>query len=188
MALSRTANLMLLAALVAVIWAVELVNTLLGHRLNEYGLLPRTMEGLRGIPLSPLLHGDFGHLLSNTMPLLILGGLIAVRGRSNFLLVTVFIILAGGAGVWVAGRSVLHIGASGLVFGYFGYLAARGVYERSILSIVVALAVIGVFGGGMLFGIWPVGARVSWEGHLCGLIAGIVAVWLMGGRREEGRD
>ncbi len=184
--MSRTANVTLLAALVAVIWAVELVNLLLGHRLNDYGLLPRTVEGLRGILLSPLLHGGFSHALSNTAPLLILGGLAAVRGRSNFLLVTLFIILVGGAGVWVGGRAALHIGASGLVFGYFGYLVARGWYERSILSIAVALAVIAVFGWGMLSGILPTaGVLVSWEGHLCGLIAGVLAAWLMGRRREE---
>ena len=184
--MSRTANVTLLAALVAVIWAVELVNMLLGHRLNDYGLLPRTVEGLRGIPLSPLLHGGFSHALSNTAPLLILGGLAAVRGRGNFLLVTVFIILVGGAGVWVGGRAALHIGASGLVFGYFGYLVGRGWYERSILSIAVALAVIAVFGWGMLSGILPTaGVLVSWEGHLCGLIAGVLAAGVMGGRRER---
>ena len=183
--MSRTANVGLLLAFIVVIWAVEVVNTLLGHRLNDYGLLPRTTEGLRGILFSPLLHGGFGHVLSNTLPLLILGGLIAVRGRGNFLLTTLIIALAGGGLLWLVGRGNLHIGASGLVFGYFGYLVARGVSERSCLSVVVALAVIAVFGWGMLQGILPTGGMVSWDGHACGLAAGILAAFIGGRGREE---
>ena len=183
--MSRTANVGLLLAFIVAIWAVELVNTLLGHRLNEYGLLPRTTEGLRGILFSPFLHGGFGHVIANTLPLLILGGLIAVRGRGNFLLTTLIIALAGGGLLWLVGRGNLHIGASGLVFGYFGYLVARGVSERSCLSVVVALAVIAVFGWGMVQGILPAGGFISWDGHLCGLAAGILAAFAGGRGREE---
>lgn len=170
--LSRTANLSLLLIFLIAIWVVELVNTFLGHRLNVYGVLPRTVEGLRGIPLSPFLHGGFGHLAANTFPLLVLGGLVAVRRRGNFLGVTVFIVFVGGAGLWLVGRPALHVGASGLLFGYFGYLVARGWYERSVLSILVALAVILVFGWGIFFGLLPTAGFVSWEGHLCGMAAG----------------
>lgn len=187
--MSRRANLTLLAGFILAIWAVELVNgLLLGHSWSRYGIEPRTVsvEGVRGILLSPFLHKGFGHLAANTLPLLILGGLAGARSRTNLLLITVVIIVVGGFGVWAIGRSGPHIGASGLVFGYFGYLVARGWYERSILSIAVALAVIGVFGLGMLQGIVPTaGERVSWEGHLCGLAAGGLAAWLL---RERGGE
>ncbi len=178
MTTSRMTSLLLLLALVAALWVVELVNAFLDHRLNVYGVFPRTWEGLRGIPLIPFLHGGFGHLASNTFPLLVLGGLIAVRGRSNWLALTALIIFIGGAGVWLIGRSALHVGASGLVFGYFGYLVARSLYERSFLSILVAVIVILVFGWGIFFGALPTAKLVSWEGHLCGLLAGALVAWL----------
>jgi membrane associated rhomboid family serine protease len=178
------ASLVLLVGFVATIWVVELVNTFTGHRLNAYGILPRTMDGLRGIPLSPLLHGNMWHLLSNTVPLLVLGGLSAMRSGSRFVWVSLFIIIVGGAGVWAMGRTAVHIGASGLVFGYFGYLVARGWYDRRILSILIAVAVMAVFGWGILFGVLPTGGFVSWEGHLCGLVAGIVVARLIRRPRE----
>lgn len=176
----RVASLALLLVLVAVMWAVELVNIFMAHRLNEYGIVPRTIMGLRGIPASPFLHGGLGHLLSNTGPLLVLGGLVAVRGQANFVGVTAFIIFVGGLALWTVGRpwpwhdlqNLVHVGASGLVFGYFGYLVARGWYERSFLAILVSVAVILVFGSGILFGVLPTAPYISWEGHLCGLFAG----------------
>ena len=192
MAGSRIASLSLLFAFIALIWAVELVNIYVDHRLNQYGVVPRTVGGLRGIPLSPFLHAGFGHLAANTVPLLALGGLVAVRGGTNFLGVTAFIIFSGGAGLWAVGRpwpwgdggSLVHVGASGLVFGLFGYLVARGIYERSILSILVALVVIVVFGWGILFGLLPTADFVSWEGHLCGLVAGVLVARLTRPRRS----
>ena len=178
----RVASLVLLLVLVVVMWAVELVNIFMAHRLNEYGIVPRTILGLRGIPASPFLHGGLGHLLSNTGPLLVLGGLVAVRGQANFVGVTAFIIFVGGLALWTVGRpwpwddpqNLVHVGASGLVFGYFGYLVARGWYERSFLAILVSVAVILVFGTGILFGVLPTAPYISWEGHLCGLIAGVL--------------
>ena len=177
-------NLVLLLGFVAVIWVVEFVNLFTGHALDQYGTFPRTVQGLRGIALGPFIHGSMGHVLANTPPLLILGGLSAVRGREAFPWVSLFIIVAGGAGVWAVGRSALHIGASGLVFGYFGYLVGRGWYDKSILSILVAVAVIVVFSWGMLMGILPTGGIVSWEGHLCGLLAGV----LVASMTRRGRD
>ena len=177
----RISSLSLLFAFVAILWIVEVVNLFLGHRLNVYGLVPRTIEGLRGIPLSPFLHAGFGHLLSNTLPLLILGGLVAARGQSNFVIVTLFIVFVGGLALWLVGRPwpcdvhyLVHVGASGLVFGYFGYLVARGWYERSFLSIFVAALIILVFGAGILSGLLPTAPYISWEGHLCGLLSGVL--------------
>ena len=184
--MSRTANLSLLLTLLLVMWLVELVNALMNHRLNDYGIVPRTLAGLRGIPVIPFLHGGFGHLIANTLPLLVLGSLMAMRGRCNLMGITAAIIALGGAGLWLTGRpwpwsdgpSLVHVGASGLVFGYFGYLVAWGWYERSVLSILVALVVIVVFGWGIISGLSPTAKFVSWEGHLCGLIAGVVAARL----------
>ena len=179
------ASLCLLVLFVATIWVVELVNIFTGHGLSAYGILPRTQEGLKGIPLSPFLHAGIGHVLSNTVPLLVLGGFTALRARRAFPWVSLAIIIIGGAGVWVIGRSALHVGASGLVFGYFGYLVAKGWYDRSLLSILVAVVVIVVFGWGILFGILPVGGFISWEGHLCGLLAGVFVAWLTRTRRDR---
>ena len=159
---------------VAVIWVVELVNTFMGHQLNAWGILPRTQRGLIGIPLSPFLHGSFGHALSNTIPFLVLGGLVAMRGRQVLLGVSLFIIVVGGAAVWILGRTAIHVGASGLVFGYFGYLLARGWYDRRPISILVAIAVLILYGG-LIFGVLPTQGFVSWEAHLFGLIAGVLA-------------
>ncbi len=178
-------GLILLAAFVAVIWVLTAVNALAGHPLDDYGIVPRTMDGLWGIPLAPFLHAGFGHALSNTVPLLMLGGLVSARGWQVLLGVTLFVVLLGGAGVWLVARGGSHIGASGLVFGYFGYLVARGWYDRRIVSILIAVVVMVVYGG-LLFGVLPTGGRVSWEGHLTGLMAGVlVARFGKPGRQED---
>ena len=187
---NKMGSLVMLLALVAAMWVVAAANVILEYDLNQYGVVPRTLEGLRGVPLGPFLHGGFGHLLSNTGPLLILGGLVAMRGHTSFLGVTAFIVIVGGLGLWCVGRpwpwddiqNVVHVGASGLVFGYFGYLVARGWYERSFLSIIVALLVILVFGSGIFLGLLPSGSYISWEGHACGLLAGVLIARLTRGQ------
>ncbi len=158
----------------AVMWVVEIINGFIGHRLSVWGILPRSTPGLIGIPLSPILHGSFNHVLSNTIPFLVLGGLVGLRGGQKLVGISLFIIVAGGAGVWLLGRPAIHVGASGLVFGYFGYLLAGGWYDRRPLSIIVAVAVFFLYGG-LLFGVLPTVGFVSWEGHLFGLIAGVSA-------------
>ena len=172
-------NMQVLVGLVAVMWAVEVVNGFMGHRLNDYGILPRTTDGLIGIPLAPFLHAGISHVLSNTVPLLALGTLTALQAKKAFGVATLFIVLVGGTGVWVIGRSDLHVGASGLVFGYFGFLVARGWYDRRFVPILIAVAV-AVLYGGLLFGVLPTQGFVSWEGHLCGLLAGVLAARFIG--------
>ena len=157
---------------VASIWAVAILDRVLGLDLGRFGIVPRTVDGLRGIPLHVFLHQGFSHVLSNTGPLLVLGVLISLRGGRNLLGASVFIIAFGGFAVWLMGRSGVHVGASGLAFGYFGFLVGRGFYERSFTSILIAVAV-AVFYGGMFLGILPSLGFVSWEGHLFGLIAGV---------------
>ena len=156
----------------AVIWAVSLYGLYADDRLvPALALLPRRVDGLPGILTAPFVHGSFAHLLANTLPLAILGGMVAIRGRNYFLATTLAIAVFGGLGLWLIGRDAAHIGASGLVFGYFGFLVARGYYERRVGSIAVAILVVTAYGG-MLGGVLPRADGVSWEGHLCGLIAG----------------
>jgi membrane associated rhomboid family serine protease len=168
----------LILGLVLVIWAVELLNLLLGHRLNVLGILPRTVAGLPGIALSPFLHNGIGHVLLNTIPLVILGGLVILHGPRAFLEVSLVIIVVSGIGVWLFGRSGYHVGASGLIFGYFGFLVGRSWYERSISSILIAVITIVLYGG-ILLGVLPTRAGMSWEAHLFGLLAGILAARLV---------
>jgi membrane associated rhomboid family serine protease len=164
--------------LVLVIWAVEVANLLLGHQLNLLGILPRTIAGLPGIALSPFLHHGIGHVLLNTIPLVILGGLVILQGTRVFLEVSLVIILVSGVGVWLFGRSGYHVGASGLIFGYFGFLIARSWYERSVSSILIAVITIVLYGG-ILWGLLPTQTGVSWEVHLFGLLGGILAARLV---------
>lgn len=167
------------AILVALMWVVGMVNTLLDYRLSEYGVVPRTVDGLIGIPLMPFLHGSFDHLVVNTLPMVVLGGLVAIHGSKKFLTATVFITLVGGGALWVVGRHAVHVGASGLVFGFFGYLIARAWYTRSLVAVLIAVVVAVVYGG-ILLGVLPFFQEgVSWEGHLTGLIAGALAARLM---------
>ena len=163
--------------LIALIWIVEIVNLLLGHRLTSWGILPRTLTGLIGIPLAPMIHGGFWHTISNTVPLLILGALTLAGGKRRFWETTVNVTLLSGALVWLFAREAYHVGASGLVFGYFGVILARAYIERSITAIAIALVTVMAYGG-LIFGILPLRSNVSFESHLFGLIAGFVVVWL----------
>ncbi len=163
--------------LVALIWVVEFVNLILGHRLVSWGILPRSFSGLIGIPLAPMLHSGFWHAVSNTVPLFVLGALTLAGGKRMFWETTVNVTLLSGALVWIFAREVYHVGASGLVFGYFGVILARAYIERSIITIAIAIVTVMAYGG-LLWGILPLRSHVSFESHLFGLIAGFVVVWL----------
>lgn len=168
-----------LALLIGAIWFVSVVNILMGSPLNQYGIRPRSISGLPGVILWPFLHGGFWHLISNTVPLLVLGGFVLVRSQRLFFQVTIFCVLGGGVGVWLFGRGSTHIGASGLVFGYFGYIVAHGYYERSARSVLIAVAVT-FFYGGMIWGVLPTNPYISWEGHLFGMLAGVLFAKIWG--------
>nr|VFK41598.1 MAG: Rhomboid family protein [Candidatus Kentron sp. SD]VFK47528.1 MAG: Rhomboid family protein [Candidatus Kentron sp. SD]VFK80230.1 MAG: Rhomboid family protein [Candidatus Kentron sp. SD] len=169
-------------AFVAIIWAVEIVNLFMGHGLSRFGILPRTAQGLMGIGLAPFLHAGPIHAALNTAPLFILGAFVSLRGVRTYLAVSVIVILLSGGAVWLFGRPSYHLGASSLVFGYFGFLVARGWYERSFLSLAVAAITILLYGG-IIWGILPVRSYISWEGHLFGLIAGIIAARILSGMK-----
>lgn len=161
-----------LAGLTIFLWAVELVNLLTGHRLNAFGIEPRTASGLAGIPLAPLLHGSVAHVASNSGGMALLGGLVSLRGEAHYIRATVGIALLGGLLVWLFGRPAMHIGASGLIFGYFGLLLGQAWYQRTLSAIAVATLVIGLYGS-LLLGLSPLQRHVSWEGHAAGLVAGL---------------
>ncbi|MGI9335118.1 MAG: rhomboid family intramembrane serine protease [Gammaproteobacteria bacterium] len=175
--------------LVAAIWAVSLVNLVLGGPLDGLGIRPRSISGAFGIVLAPFLHGSMQHLLYNTMPMLVLGGLLCLRGAQRFWATTALVVVAGGTGVWLLGRGASHIGASGLVFGYFGYLLAVGWWERKPLPVVIAV-VTAVLYSGLIFGVLPLRSSVSWESHLFGLLAGVTIAYThaQGGRRAAYRQ
>jgi membrane associated rhomboid family serine protease len=172
-------------ALTAVCWLVFVVNNLVldGH-LTQFGIRPRHLSSLPGIIWSPFLHTSFRHLAANSLPLLILGGIICARSRSEFALITAAGIFLGGALTWLMGRSAYHVGASGLIFCFFGYLSSLAYFKRNIPTLILsAVCLLGY--GGILRGILPTSAAVSWEGHLAGLITGITLAWLGSAMRRS---
>ena len=170
----------ILGALVAIFWIITFVNEIfLRGRLNALGILPLNPVGLRGILFAPFLHGGFYHVAANTVPFIVLGWLVMLRNISDFYFVSIIAALVGGLGTWLIGdpRSV-HIGASGVIFGYFGYLLFRGYFERSFVAIAISL-VIAVTYGSLILGVLPTRSYISWEGHLFGFIGGIIAAKLL---------
>ena len=180
----RERGLILVGVLAAVMWAVEVVDLAAGD-LDANGIQPRDLDGLVGIVLAPFLHGDFGHLIGNTIPFLVLGGVIALSGFVRIGAVTAIVAVVGGLGTWLIGPDdTVHIGASGVVFGYATYLIARAFYTRRMLHLGTGLLVLGLFGTTLLFGLVPT-PGVSWQGHLFGAIAGVLAARLLDARRRE---
>ncbi|NEQ26728.1 MAG: rhomboid family intramembrane serine protease, partial [Microcoleus sp. SIO2G3] len=147
----------------------------LRHRLNRLGIRPRTQIGLRGILFAPLLHGTWRHLSANTMPFVVLGGFVLLRGLDEFAIVTATAWLISGLGVWLfASSDSLHIGMSGIIFGYFGFLLLRSYFEQDLTSAAIALIVVVLYGP-IIWGVLPIRRGVSWQGHLFGLIGGGLA-------------
>jgi len=169
---------------VSVIWLTELVDLLfLRGSLDYLGIRPRDLGWLWGIVLAPFLHGGMAHLIANTVPLLVLGWLVAVRRRVDFFLVTAVVTLLGGLGVWLLARpGTIHLGASGVVFGYLGYLLLRAWFERSAAAMLVAL-IAGFLYGGALWGLLPTQPGISWEGHLFGFAGGATTARFAGRRQ-----
>lgn len=167
--------LKILLSFVALLWVLELIDTLfLNQDLNRFGIIPRTTTGLRGILFAPLLHGNLAHLAANTAPLFVLGLLVMLRSLRVFGQVTASSWLVGGTGTWLTGGfNTLHVGASILIFGYLGYLMASAYYERSLTALLTAL-IVGLLYGSMILSILPLRAGISWQGHLFGLLGGVL--------------
>lgn len=177
---------MVIAGCLAVLWALELIDQALFHeQLDQLGVRPRSVRGLQGIPLAPLLHNGFDHLIANTVPLAMLGWFVMLHRKRDFLYVWALSTFVGGTGIWVVGGSgSLHLGASIVVFGFLGYLLLRGIFDRSFWSILGSAAV-GALYGSMVWGVLPGRPDISWEGHLFGFIGGGVGAYLLRARRPR---
>ena len=166
------------AAFVGLLWLLEIADTLLANRLDSYGIRPLVDEGLIGIAFAPLLHVGFGHLISNTLPLLVLGYLIAVSGVRTWVKVTAIVWIVGGLGTWLTGGpGTIHLGASVLVFGFL---------TRRPMQIAIGVVVFLLYGGALL-GVLPGQPGVSWQGHLFGAIGGVIAARSVASSRPKRR-
>ena len=170
----------ILGSLVALMWIVEILDVFLfGGRLDRFGIIPHTLIGLRGILFAPFLHGNFAHLIANTVPFVALGWLVMLRRTNDFFEVSAIVMLIGGLGTWlIAPPGTIHIGASGVIFGYLGFLLSRGYFERRFGSILFSI-VVGIIYGGLVWGVLPGLPGISWQGHLFGFIGGIIAAKLL---------
>lgn len=169
----------LLAVIVAVMWILEAINALDGQQLDADGIYPRNIDHLWGVVTAPFLHVSWQHLIDNTIPFVFMGVIIAVRGAVRLLAVTAIVILIGGLGTWlIAPGGSVTVGASGVVFGYATYLFSRGLFNRSWLEVLVGIIVGVVWGGALLSSVVPQ-YGISWQGHVCGAIAGVLAAGML---------
>jgi membrane associated rhomboid family serine protease len=173
------ASLVVIASFTAVLYVSEAVDTALGGALDQDGIIPRRVDGLDGVLWAPLLHAGWPHLLANTVPILVLGFLATAGGFGQFVAVTAMIWIVGGLGTWLTGGpNTVHIGASGLIFGWLTFLLVRGFFARSFGQIVLAVALFGLYGG-VLLGVLPGQPGISWQGHLFGALGGLLAAWMV---------
>src|SRR4051794_5775529 len=174
-----------MAALLAVLWVLEGLDQLSGNALDAYGIHAREVDGLPEIFTAPLLHAGWDHLLSNSVPFFVLGLLVLLGGVARWLVSSLVTVVSSGLTAWLltpAGTIVL--GASGLIFGWFTYLLARGLWSRRPGQVALAVGVLLVYGG-LLWGVLPQGSGISWQAHLGGAVGGVLAAWLLHRRDAE---
>jgi membrane associated rhomboid family serine protease len=165
----------ILGTAVAIMWVVFFATVATHGALLALGVIPRSLIGLRGILFAPFLHGSFAHLLANSIPFAIMGWFVMLRDSRHFVPVTAAAMLGSGLLAWLLGApGSIHVGASGVIFGYLGFLLLSGWYARSVGSIVLSLLVAFMFGG-LVFGVFPGHVGISWQAHLGGFIAGVLA-------------
>ncbi|WP_327396536.1 rhomboid family intramembrane serine protease [Streptomyces phaeochromogenes] len=175
---------LLVGGWVALLWVLEAIDVASGHALDTFGITPREFGELRDIVPAAFVHFGWDHLAANSVPLLLLGFLAALSGMRRFLAVVTVTILVSGLGVWLtASEHSITAGASGVVFGLFGYLLVRGFVDRRIGDVVIGL-VVGAVYGSILWGVLPTTAGVSWQGHLFGLIGGVASAFVFRRPRE----
>jgi membrane associated rhomboid family serine protease len=178
----------LLLAMVLLMWVLEVVDTALDNQLDRQGIVPREAEGLDGVIAAPFLHVGFGHLIANTLPFVAMGLVIALEGPLRLLGVTAIVAVISGLGTWlIAPADTVHLGASGVVFGYATYLIARGLFNRRAIEIAIGAVVVLLWGGALMAGLEPQ-QGISWQGHLFGAVGGVVAASALSERREAGRS
>jgi membrane associated rhomboid family serine protease len=166
-------------AFVAAVWGVFLLEQVVPFDLTSFGLTPRTTTGLVGILTMPFLHANLEHIVSNTVPLFVLLILLAGSQARSWEVVG-GIMLVGGVLLWLFGRPAIHIGASGLIFGLMAFLIVSGLRERRFVPLAIAVLVMFLYGGSLLLGVVPqLRSPVSWDGHLCGALAGAAIAWAL---------
>ncbi|MGW2179171.1 rhomboid family intramembrane serine protease [Streptomyces sp. NPDC001732] len=171
---------------VALLWLLEVVDAATGHALDGFGIEPRRAAELLDVVPASFVHFGFDHVASNSVPLLVFGFLAALGGIRRFAAVAATIVVVDGLGVWLVSPEHSNTaGASGLVFGLFGYLLVRGFVDRRILDMAAGLVIGSIWGSSILLGISPANTSVSWQGHLFGLVAGIAAAFVF--RRDSRR-
>jgi len=165
--------------IVAALWVIHVLDWIIPIQLKSFGIIPRTARGLIGIVFSPFLHANIFHLIGNTIPLLVLCILLVIFYEKIAPSVIGTVVIVGGALVWILGRSAIHIGASGVIYGVAAFLIVYGFMSKNIISIVVSAFVVFFYGGSMLTGILPVRGFVSWESHLFSAVAGVFAAYVL---------
>jgi membrane associated rhomboid family serine protease len=179
-------GLMALAGIVALLWIIEIFNTLDHNDLRSDGIYARNIGRIWGILTSPLIHASFQHLIDNSIPFVFMGIFIALRGAARLLSVTALVALLGGLGTWlISPAGVSTIGASGVVFGYATYLLTRGIFDRNLLELFVGV-VVGVVWGSVLIASLVPHQGISWQAHVCGGVAGVIVAYGMSERDHRG--
>lgn len=170
-------NFSILASIVILLWFIFFL-TLINKNLLLLGIIPRHLRGLPGIFFAPLLHANFNHLFFNCVPLVVLSNFILINGLNYFLIVTLLITVLSGIAVWCFAKPGVHVGASGLITGYWGFLISNIYEEASLTTIILGLISLYYFAG-IFLGIFPREKGVSWEAHLFGLMAGLGTSYLL---------
>jgi membrane associated rhomboid family serine protease len=182
---SWTGSLIIIVGITALLWVIQIVNAAKNYSLDRFGLRPRQIDGLWGVVTEPFLHANYGHLFSNTIPLIGIGWVLMLSGLRTWLTVSALVLVVGGLATWLVAPSGLIVGASGLIFGWLGYLIARAYFSRKLRWIFVAVAVL-VFFGTLLGGLLPsVNSHASWQAHVCGFAAGVAAGAVLHPRRDR---
>lgn len=164
-------NLRYIIVFILILWGIRIIDSILPIDLNQFGIVPRTSAGLLGVVFSPLLHGNYYHLISNTIPILVLLLILFSFYPKIALIVIIESVLIGGGLVWLFGRSASHIGISGLIYSLATFLIVAGIYKKDMKSLLVSIGVLIAYGG-LVWGIFPGRYWISWEGHLFGAIVG----------------
>lgn len=164
----------------ALMWLIHIINLFSNYYLNRYGILPREVSHLTGILFAPFLHGSMFHIIANSLPFVILG--VLVQQTKHLLSVSLFVVVSSGLLVWLFGRASIHIGASGLIMGYFGFLLSHAFFTRTMRSIIIAIVTF-LFYGGLIFSLLDFRTHISFEAHLFGFITGVIAAWFIGKKK-----
>ena len=170
---------LIMLLLLAGMWLLELLDQLSGNQLDQLGIHARDLDGMPEILSAPFLHAGWDHLISNSLPFVVLGFLVLLSGLARWLVASLIIIVISGLTAWfLTPANTIILGASGLIFGWLTYLLARGIWSRRPAQVVIAVLVLLVYGG-LIWGVFPSGAGISWQAHLGGAIAGVLAAWLL---------